>query len=145
MKRAKKITKKLLDLMGIEANLEVFEKDETVNININSEDSGLLIGYHGDTLRALQIILGIMINQGSGEWQNIIVDIGDYQSQRQEALKDMVSRAAQRAREFKEEQELPSAPANERRLMHIAASEENGVVSESRGEGRERRVFIKPA
>jgi spoIIIJ-associated protein len=142
---AKKLTKELLEKMDVDSKVSIEEKEGVIHINIESEDSGLLIGYHGETLQALQLLLGMMVNQGRQEWQRTIVDIGDYREQREEVLARMARRAAERARDLKEEQELPVMPAYERRLVHIAIAQEEGVSSESAGTGRDRRVVVKPS
>lgn len=144
MDKAKQLTKELLEKIGVEGNINVTEEDGVIHIDIESEDSGLLIGYHAETLQSLQLVLAMLVNQGAKDWQQIIVDVGDYRKQREETLKRMARRAARQARELGEEQELPSMSSFERRLVHIFLTEENGVTSESRGEGRHRRVIVKP-
>ena len=144
MDAAKKTTEELLENIGVEAEVTAEDADGVLRVNIDSEESGLLIGYHGETLQSLQLLIRMMVNQGKDDWQQIIVDIGDYREQREEALSRMVSRAAQRARELGEDQELPMMSAYERRLVHMAISEEDDVVSESYGTGRDRRVVVKP-
>lgn len=131
--------------MGVNSKVSVAEKDGVIHIGIDSEDSGLLIGYHGEMLQALQLILGMMVNQGVEEWQRVVVDVGDYRQQREEALRRMAQRAAQRVKESGEAQEFPPMSAFERRSVHVLIGEEEGVVSESAGTGRERRVVVKPA
>lgn len=142
--KVKLLTEELLEKMKIQGNANVVEKEGVIQINIESEDSGLLIGYHAETLQSLQRILAMLVNQGASDWRQIIVDVGEYRKQREEALKRMARRAARQARELGEEQELPSMSSFERRLIHIFLTEENGVTSESRGEGRHRRVIVKP-
>lgn len=139
----KKITEKLLDKIGItDAVVEVSGQEGVFKINIQTEDSGLLIGYHGETLHALQIILGMMVNQGRKEWKRILVDVGDYRIQRDEALRRIAKRAVERVRESGEPQELSSMPAYERRKIHVMLSGEEGIKTESKGEGRDRRVVV---
>ena len=145
--KAYQLTTALLKQMEVDAKVVVGEREGVITIDIESADSGLLIGYHAETLQALQLVLGMMLNQQQGEeeWQQVVVDIGGYRQQREQTLKRMAQRAARQVRELVEAQELPAMPSFERRLVHLYIAEEEGVVSESRGTGSSRRVVVKPA
>ena len=139
-----KLAQKLLDSLGITATVKIEEKDGVFNVDLETESPGILIGYHGETLVAFQLILSMMAYRELGEWSRVVVNIGDYRQRRQEALERMALSACQRVKFSQKEYELPPMSAAERRIIHLALSSASEIETESRGEGRERRVVIKP-
>jgi len=108
------------------------------------EDLPLLIGYHGQTLNALQVILGLLGFRKFGEFNHILVEAGNYRKEREEGLRRRALEAADKARFLLKEVSFPAMPPFERRIIHITLAEEQGVKTESRGEGRERHVVVVP-
>lgn len=147
IKDSKKLTEELLKKLEIKANIEVEEVDETTQkVSISGEDLGVLIGYHGKTLEALKLVLGLMVNKGREEsdvWTRVLVDVGGWRTAREDSLREMAERAASRVRSYKESVALPPMNASDRRVIHVALQEEIDIVSESEGEGEERRVIVK--
>ena len=137
--------KKLIDHLGVQAKAEVKEDKEGVtHIQLETDDPGVLIGYHGETLASLQLLLALMNYRQTNEWKRILVNVGDYRERRQESLERIALSAAQKVKFSGEEQALPFMTAAERRLIHLALADDAEVVTESEGEGRNRRVVIKP-
>jgi len=137
---------KLLELMGTKAKAVVSEdkENEALKVNIETEtEAGLLIGRHGETLDALQVILGMMLFQESKEWSRIVVNVGDWREKQEDQLKSLALQAAERARETGEPQSLFNLNASQRRIVHIILSEEKDIETESSGEGKERFLVIK--
>ena len=85
-----KITEELLNRLEIVGTVSV-DIDETgaYRVHISTEETGLLIGFHGRTLESFQIILGIMISKTVGEWVHVYVNVNDYREKREEALMHM--------------------------------------------------------
>lgn len=142
--KIKKVAKELLDNLGIKTEIKVTSKEDIYQIQLESDDPGILIGYHGETLGAFQRIVAMIIYRQINEWLRITVNVGDYRQRRQEILEKMALVAAQKARFSKEAQSLPPMPAAERRIIHMALSEETDVETLSEGEGRNRYVVIRP-
>lgn len=141
-----KLIDKLLELMGTKAKAVVTEdkENEAIKINIETdEEAGLLIGRHGETLDALQVILGMMVFQESKEWARIIVNVGDWREKQEDQLKNLALQAAERARETGEPQTLFNLNASQRRIVHMVLTEEKDIETESSGEGKERYLVIK--
>ena len=137
---------KLLELMGTKAKAVVSEdkENEALKVNIETEtEAGLLIGRHGETLDALQVILGMMLFQESKEWSRIVVNVGDWREKQEDQLKSLALQAAERARETGEPQSLFNLNASQRRIVHIILTEEKDIETESSGEGKERFLVIK--
>lgn len=148
------IEKSVNDLLGklqVEAKVEVSElsgaeaKEEvkSYKINIITSESGLLIGHHGETINSLQLLIGVILFKKLGHWVRALVDIGDYRKMREESIKEMVNRIIAEVELSGRPVELPFLSPLERRLVHIMLSTNEKVMSESSGEGRERRVMIK--
>lgn len=146
-KNLKSLAEKLFELMKIKATVEVGfdEKDKIFTINVAAgEETGLLIGKRGETLLSLQNILGILLKQEIGEWQKIVVNVGDYREKEEEYLKNIADTAAQRAIETNSPQNLYNLKSWQRRVIHLFLSENNKVETTSEGEGEDRYLIISP-
>lgn len=145
---AKKTTTDLLDLLEVATKEVAVEKGEesqlTVNIAVSEEDSGILIGYHGENLNAFQYILGQIVNHGKEEWTKIFVNINNYRLQREAELRQMAKNAADRAIATGDEIEMPYLTPAERRIIHLELVDREDVTSFSEGEDRSRRLIISP-
>ncbi|MDP2874186.1 MAG: R3H domain-containing nucleic acid-binding protein [bacterium] len=134
---------KVLDLNY--ASVGVREAEEKAfRVEIEGENLGILIGFHGENLASFQIVLGLLLAKKLGEWVRVVVDVGGYRTEREEHLRELATRTAERARFLDSPITLSPMPAHERRMVHMAVAEIPGVASESVGEGWERRVVIKP-
>ena len=142
----KKTLEQLLEKLGIVFDeILVQPGEDGFKVDIDSEaDSGVLIGYHGEHLNALQQLLTLMCYKEAGEWQRILVDVEGYRFSQQEKIEDMALMAAKRVRFLQDPVALSPMSSYERRLVHMVLAEEPGVVTESDGEGRYRRVVIYP-
>jgi len=144
LKAIKEIVDELLKLLEVEVKPVVEEKDGLVNIQLQTDNPGILIGYHGDTLASLQIMLSMMVYRKLGSWVKILVDVGDYRERRKETLDKMALSAAQKVKFSGQDYAFPPMSSGDRRIIHIALSENPDVTTESQGEGFERRVVVKP-
>jgi spoIIIJ-associated protein len=147
VKILQKLTEELLSLMSTKAKAETsYDKgNEAFNVNIDAGDeTGLLIGKKGETLLGIQTILGFLLKQKTGEWARILVNVGDYREKEEGYLKDLAVSTAQRAKETGEPQNLYNLKAWQRRVVHMALSEDKDITTESEGEGEERFLIIKP-
>lgn len=141
-----KTSRELLENLGIAARVSVSADDEgDLRVDLSGNDLGILIGYHGETLSSLQLILNLMLYRRLGGWQPVFLDVGGYKKERQEKIEGLAQHTADRVRFLQTPVTLPPMPAFERRLVHIALAEEPGVTTESVGEGGERRVVVKPS
>lgn len=145
LKLIEKETGNLLNLLQIEATIEV-EVDEQgiVYLNLNSESAGLLIGSYGQTLSSLQLILNLLIYKKLGRWVKIILNVGDWRQRREEYLQKLALDLAQRAETSGEPVVCPFLTAAERRIIHLALQDNASVATESSGEGKDRRLIVKP-
>jgi spoIIIJ-associated protein len=146
LKEIEKIAEDLIDKLGVSAETSVSQTEEkSYRIDFDGEDAGLLIGYHGETLSALQVIFGMMMYKSLGEWVRILVNVGDYREMREEKLTELANRAADKVRFLQSPITLPPMSSYERRLVHTTLSTRGEeIITESVGRGRERRVVVRP-
>lgn len=143
-------TQELLTKLHVTAELEVskLEKDnpedrDTYHILVNGDDLGLLIGYKGENLDALEMILAQMVNKELETRIRLVLDIGNWKKERYASIERMIDQALLKIDESQLEYVLPSMKAHERRKAHDYVSKK-GFSSESVGYEPNRRVVIKP-
>jgi spoIIIJ-associated protein len=133
--------------MGTKAQVKASEdkKNEAVRIDIETEEeTGLLIGRHGETIEAIQSILGMMLKKKTGDWVRIIVDVGGWREKQEERLRDLATQTAERAKETGEGQPLYNLSPAQRRVIHLTLADDPDIETESAGEDEERYLIIRP-
>jgi len=147
----KEKTSEIISEMGLESAVSVEEAQEgQLLITLNpkdEEDTPLLIGFHGQTLNALQTLLRTISFKEFPKEEDlpaIVVEAGGYRKAREEELLARAYEAADKARFLLKEVSFPAMSSYERRLIHSALGEEKGVYTQSRGEGRERHLVVIP-
>lgn len=143
-KNIKDSISEVLKLLEISGDFEVNETEENIEINLNTEDAALVIGYHGDTLESLQLILSLVISKKLGEFKRVSLEVGDYKKNRSEWLVNLAQQTKERVLQENKEIYLPDLKAWERRVVHMLLQDDLEVVSESVGEGKDRTLVIKP-
>ncbi|MEX2501693.1 MAG: R3H domain-containing nucleic acid-binding protein [Trueperaceae bacterium] len=125
--------------------VDVARIDDEVSAEIHGGDAGKLIGKNGRTLAALEQIVNAVVNRPGDETVRVNVDVGGYKRRRDDRLRQEAQRVADQVRKQGEPVELEPMSAGERRVIHMAVASDPDVVSESLGEGRDRRVVLMPA
>ncbi len=139
---ARRILSELLHHMHFdEAHIEVVEL-EPLTLNVRAPDAADLIGRRGETLRAIQFIVGIMVNKALDTHVRITIDIDGYRARREVLLRDLALRFASRVIATRAPVQLEAMPPNERRIVHMVLAEHPDVATESTGEGDNRRIVI---
>lgn len=143
---AQKYLEDLLSFFGLNTNVEAEEEETTVTLQVPSTHlNGFLIGVHGENLRSLQYLTNMALKAGGFEDTVAIVDIAGYRKQRNERLSKQAQQLAEQVKTSGQPIAMDPLSAYERRIVHQAVGEVEGVVSGSEGEGRERHVVISPA
>ncbi len=134
----------LFELLKIPAQTEYSETDDKININVITTASATLIGYRGEMLDALQTLAGAVANIGNEEYKRVVVDCENYRQKREETLKALATRLANKA--IKTCRVVSLEPMNpfERRIIHSALVDMEGVKTESQGVEPNRYVAIIP-
>ncbi len=143
-KIAQETIESLLSSLGVSGTVETQIGDEGVNAVIATEDSGMIIGYHGETLESLQLIASLQLYKKVGTFVRVSLEVGDYKKNRTDALERLAQGAKERALAESREIALPSLKSWERRIVHVILQEDPEVMSESIGEGKDRTLVVKP-
>ncbi len=141
---AKLRLEEMLTYFGVNTSAKADFDESTITLSVQSDDTGRLIGRHGETLDALQQLVNALVRAHTAEHVYISVDVGDYKKARAEALSESAKNDAQHVAQTGEPRTLRPMNAAERRIVHMALADIPEVVTESQGDGRERRVVIKP-
>ncbi len=142
--RARRITSDLLRLMGIAARVTVRGGADPVTLDVTGDDLGILIGWRGENLRQLQTVVNLVANQGKLDRKKVLVDVEHYRRRREETIKEMALRLAQKVKRTGEKVTMDPMQAYERRIVHLTLEHEPGVTTVSTGEEPARRVVIAP-
>ncbi|MEA2640559.1 MAG: spoIIIJ-associated protein [Chloroflexota bacterium] len=116
----------------------------TLALDVAGEDVGLLIGRHGETLQNLQFLLNALVRRRLPRNTRIMVDVEHYRERREQSLRGIAMRTADRVRRDRRSVTLQPMPPNERRIIHLTLQSSPWVMTESTGEGPERRVVVSP-
>ena len=144
---AERFLVEILELMSIDASVEHrLDGRETgpAIIDIRGADLGALIGWRGETLRALQLLLNNMVRREMPEAEPVVLDIEHYRARREDSVRELALRVADRAKQNQERIGLEPMQPFERRAVHTALADDPGVTTQSEGEDPERRVVISP-
>lgn len=121
------------------------EAEEDIYFEITcDEDYGNIIGRRGETLDALQYLTRLFVNRADDNNKRVALNVGDYRARREETLKSLAKRQATRVLKYSKSFALEPMNPYERRIIHTAIQEIEGVTSHSVGEGDRRRVVITP-
>jgi spoIIIJ-associated protein len=142
---AKKYLEDLLSFFGLNTDVAAASSDEKViELNVpSSQLNGFLIGQKGETVRALQFMVSNALRNNEYEVNRVSVDIADYKKQRADRISEQAEEWVKKVIETKEPMHLKPMNPADRRVIHQLASE-NGLISESDGEGRDRHIVLSP-
>ena len=142
------VVKQLIELMGVDLDLNIVHKSDEEEmeslLELIGDDSGLLIGRKGETLRALQFLTNVLVSNQTGAKSRVSIDVEGYEDRRNQSLINLANRVAQRVTKTGRDIELEPMNPRERRVVHMALAENTSVETESSGSGFDRRVVISP-
>jgi len=119
------------------------QEEGTLVLDITGRDLSILIGRQGETLRALQYIVRLMVSHRLKRWINVVVDVEGYKKRREVLLEQLARRMAERVVLSGRPVALEPMPPNERRIVHLTLRDHPKVITQSVGEGDRRRVTIR--
>jgi spoIIIJ-associated protein len=143
------ILTQLMEHLGFDVEV-VVETGETNRLNVVGADDeehealGMLIGRKGERLSALQHIVNLMLSRQMGEWTRVLVDVEGYRGRREQQLREIALRAADKVVESGKMLQLEPMPALERRWVHLALRGHALVGTQSIGEEPNRRIVVIP-
>ena len=141
-KRAMEFLSGMIERMGVQAELKACETPEQLRVQLFGENMSLLIGRRGETLDALQYLTSLNVNRGREEYLRVSLDTENYRAKREEALRKLAARMANRCRKTGKRVALEPMNPYERRILHSALQADPTVTTHSEGEEPYRRVII---
>ena len=134
----------LFKLLKITACTELVTEGEKVEINITAANSNAVIGKHGATLDAIQTLAGAVANTGRDDYKRVVVDCENYRENREATLVKLAGNLAAKAQRLGRKIQLEPMNPYERRIIHSALSEMEGVKTESEGKEPNRYIVVIP-
>jgi spoIIIJ-associated protein len=141
---ARSLVDGLLKHMGVRAQVSVRTGAGPITLDITGRDLGALIGWRGETLRALQAVTNVMVGKHLEEGERVIVDVERYRQRREHTVREIAMRAARQVKMTGDAITLDAMQPFERRAIHLALEGDPDVTSSSIGEEPERRVVVGP-
>jgi spoIIIJ-associated protein len=143
-KEIEKLVEKFFALLEIEGTFVLEEQDDILEVAMDTKDTGIVIGYHGEVLESLQLILSLAIAKKLGRFVRVSIEVDSYKKNRTEYLHNLAQQVKEKALTENKEQVLSSLKSWERRIIHLYLQSDEQVTSESEGEGKDRVLVIKP-
>ncbi len=131
--------------MGIKTTIDVVVEKRVVTYNFETEQEGSLIGRHGKTLNALQLLAQDFLDRKSKRKVQVILDAADYRARRKETLQFLARKVARDAIRQDRRQRLDPMPSFERKIIHAALARNTEVKTYSSGNEPRRFVVVEPA
>lgn len=118
--------------------------DNVIEVNVDCDDYGIIIGRRGETLDSIQYLTSLAVKKATDKYVRVAINVGDYRAKREETLKALAAKNA--AYVLRTGRRYSFEPMNpyERRIIHTAVSDIEGVISRSVGNGMDRKVLIEP-
>jgi spoIIIJ-associated protein len=140
---AKTFIRDILDSMGVKAEIRIKEEDNVIKMSLTGPEMGILIGYRGETLDSLQYLISLVVNKGHEvEYKRVILDTENYRLKREETLKRLARRIADKVRKTGRFVKLEPMNPYERRVIHSALQNDSYVNTYSEGDEPFRRVVV---
>lgn len=142
--KVKTFVRTILDAMGLMAEIRVREEEEAIKVNLAGPKMGLIIGYRGETLDALQYITNLAINKGRDEfYKRVIIDTEGYREKREETLKKLAEKTAFKVKKYGRSIKLDPMNPYERRIIHSTLQPFKEVTTHSEGTEPFRKVVVE--
>lgn len=134
----------VLDRSGLGLRATADQTPDGLRVEVRGEDIALLLGHNAELLDALEYLGNRYITRISGEETHVIFDSNNYRARREKELRLMAQHAAEKVRLSRKPFSFDPMSPNERRIIHLALSEDKTVRTESQGGGHDRKVTIYP-
>jgi spoIIIJ-associated protein len=141
---AQEALEKILSLIPVETTIKANQIDGKITLCIEGDKSGLLIGRKGKTLDALQYIVNKIVNKALDSKTNIVVDSENYRKRREESLVQLALKMGDKAKKIRKPVSTNLLNPHDRRIVHLALKEDEGLDTRSRGDGLMKKVVIIP-
>lgn len=143
--QVRKVVAELLERMGVKCQVTARESAEAITVDVSGRDLGMLIGWRGETLRALQTMTNLLASRQLGPDRRVVVDVEKYRQRRENTVREIAHRAARQVKMTGDPITLDAMQPFERRAIHLALAEDPDIMTGSIGEEPERRVVVSPS
>ena len=130
---AKDFLEGMFEKMGLDVAVFVREDGDTIVIELTGDNMGLVIGYRGETLDAIQYLVSLVVNKDSDKYKKVIVDTEGYRRKREETLRRLARRLAYKVEKTQKEIVLEPMNPHERRIIHSTLQYNSKVTTYSQG------------
>ncbi|MBQ6820446.1 MAG: protein jag [Clostridium sp.] len=140
---ARKFLRSILDNMKVQAEIRIKEENDIIYINLTGPKMGIIIGYRGETLDALQYLVSLVVNKNHDiPYKKVVLDTENYRKKREETLIRVAQKTAYKVSKSKRAYRLEPMNPYERRILHSALQDNKYVRTFSEGEEPYRRVVV---
>ncbi|MDY2987250.1 MAG: RNA-binding cell elongation regulator Jag/EloR [Peptoniphilus sp.] len=136
---------KVLNSLGIETDLDINFENNVLKVEIKGDEEklGIVIGKRGVTLDSIQYLLSLIVNKNTDEYVRVQLDSSGYRQKREDTLKDLAQKMASKVLKTGRNIKLEPMNAHERKIIHEALQEYEGVITHSEGKDPYRKVVIQ--
>jgi len=141
---AQETLRKIISLMSMDTRISAERKGDDIVLNIEGNNTGILIGHKGRTLEALEFIVNKAVNKAAEKKVRVIVDTENYRQRKEESLKGLALKMGDQAKRTKKTVTINSVNPHDRRIIHLALKGDSQVQTKSDGEGLFKKVHVIP-
>jgi spoIIIJ-associated protein len=141
---AKRTLEEILALIPVEATVAGSRDERRINLRIQGDPTGLLIGRKGNTLDALQFLVNKIVSKGLDKKIDVAIDSGNYRRRKEDSLTQLALKMGDKAKRINKPVTTDPMNPHDRRLVHLALKGDEHLETRSRGEGLMKRVVIIP-
>jgi spoIIIJ-associated protein len=144
MEQTRAFLEKVIGNMGVEASVVGRREDRDLFFTLSGEKIAIVIGKRGQTLNSLQYLTNLAANRFSDRFVRVVLDAENYRERREDTLKKLADRLADKAMVTKKDIQLEPMPSLERKVIHLYLKGKQGITTHSDGKDPHRRVVIVP-
>jgi spoIIIJ-associated protein len=141
---AQETLKRIISLISADTSISAEKRGDDIILNIQGNNTGILIGQKGKTLEALEFIVNKAVNKTSKKRVRVIVDSENYRKRREEALRTLAFRMGEKAKRTRKTVTTDPISPRDRRIVHLALKGDSQISTKSQGEGLYKKVSIIP-
>ncbi|MBQ1466003.1 MAG: protein jag [Eubacteriaceae bacterium] len=142
LENGKAFLTELLEKMGVKGTVDAYYEDDVLMLDIDSRETGILIGRRGQTLDSIQYLTSLVVNRDRSDYIRVSLDVAGYRQKRKNSLQDLADRIALKVEKTKTSYELEPMNPYERRIIHSALQNYEHVTTHSEGEEPNRHIVI---
>ena len=141
---AQETLERIISLMSLDSKVSAEKKGDDIVLNIEGNNTGILIGYKGRTLEALEYIVTKVVNKTTENRVRVILDSENYRQRKEESLQRLALKMSEQAKRTRKTVTIDAINPHDRRIIHLTLQGDPQVQTKSDGEGLLKKVYIIP-